>query len=374
MYSKIFPLQLGLFNQITLEQCPGLAVLLDSGEKVEELMKLSPEAILLRWVNHQLERAGVPRRINNLTNDITDSEAYAHLLYQIAPLELGVTKEALMESDPLSRAEIMLQQADKLGCRSFVSPKDVVEGIYKLNLAFVANLFNNHPGLDSSHIDLEDYANVEESREEKTYRNWMNSLGVSPYVNNLSSDLADGLVIFQLYEIINPGNDWEKQSITCEAEDNGFLTFIGCVKWNKVTRKFSRMKKFMEKLENCNYAVQLGRQQKYSLVGIAGQDLNEGNSTLTLALVWQLMRSYTLSVLSTLNQSTSNAKVEQEIIKWVNDKLESCGKAESKINSFQDSKISTAKPIIDLIDAIKPGVINYELLQENGGTYEVMVQ
>ena len=59
--TKIFllALQLGLFNQITLEQCPGLAVLLDSGEKVEELMKLSPEAILLRWVNHQLERAGV---------------------------------------------------------------------------------------------------------------------------------------------------------------------------------------------------------------------------------------------------------------------------------------------------------------------------
>ena len=177
----------------------------------------------------------------------------------------------------------------------------------------------------------------------------MNSLGVSPYVNNLSSDLADGLIIFQLYEIINPG----------------------VVEWNKVTRKFSRMKKFMEKLENCNYAVELGRRQKYSLVGIAGQDLNEGNSTLTLALVWQLMRSYTLSVLSSLNQSASNAKVEQEIIKWVNEKLEESGKAESKIHSFQDSKIATGKPIIDLIDAIKPGVINYELLQETSGTYEV---
>ena len=198
----------------------------------------------------------------------------------IAPLELGVTKEALMESDQMSRAEIMLQQADKLGCRSFISPKDVVEGIYKLNMAFVANLFNNHPGLDSSNIDLEDYANVEESREEKTYRNWMNSLGVSPYVNNLSSDLADGLIIFQLYDIINPG----------------------VVQWTKVTRKFSRMKKFMEKLENCNYVVELGRRQKFSLVGIAGQDINDGNSTLTLALVWQLMRSYTLSVLSSLNQ------------------------------------------------------------------------
>ena len=70
-------------------------------------------------------------------------------------------------------------------------------------------------------------------------------------------------------------------------------------------------------------------------------------------------------------QSSSNAKVEQEIIKWVNDKLVESGKPESKINSFQDSKIATARPIIDLIDAIKPGVINYELLQENGGTYEV---
>lgn len=163
-------IRLGLFNQITLDQCPGLAVLLDGGEKVEDLMKLSPEAILLRWVNHQLELSGAPRRINNFTNDISDSEAYTHLLYQIAPLELGVTKEAVMESDPLRRAEIMLQQADKLGCRSFISPKDVVEGIYKLNCAFVANLFNKHPGLDSSNIDLEDYANVEESREEKTYR------------------------------------------------------------------------------------------------------------------------------------------------------------------------------------------------------------
>lgn len=44
-------------------------------------------------------------------------------------------------------------------------------------------------------------------------------------------------------------------------------------------------------LENCNYAVELGKKEaKFSLVGIAGQDLNEGNRTLTLALLWQLMR------------------------------------------------------------------------------------
>lgn len=35
-----------------------------------DLMKLSPESILLRWVNYHLERAGVPRRITNFTSDI----------------------------------------------------------------------------------------------------------------------------------------------------------------------------------------------------------------------------------------------------------------------------------------------------------------
>ena len=38
----------------------------------------------------------------------------------------------------------------------------------------------------------------------------------------------------------------------------------------------------MEKLENCNYAVELGKQLKFSLVGIAGQDISDGNPTLTL--------------------------------------------------------------------------------------------
>lgn len=51
------------------------------------------------------------------------------------------------ETDDLKRAESMLQQADKLGCRQFVTPADVVSGNPKLNLAFVANLFNKYPAL-----------------------------------------------------------------------------------------------------------------------------------------------------------------------------------------------------------------------------------
>ncbi|CAG0883064.1 unnamed protein product [Darwinula stevensoni] len=88
-------IRIGLFNQITLENCPGLAALLQPGEQLDDMMKLSPEAILIRWVNHQLERAGVDRRLHNFTSDVKDSEIYSHLLKQIAPNDAGVTLEAL---------------------------------------------------------------------------------------------------------------------------------------------------------------------------------------------------------------------------------------------------------------------------------------
>ncbi|OTF75279.1 plastin-2-like protein, partial [Euroglyphus maynei] len=189
-------IRIGLFNQITIEHCPGLVNLLNDNEEMGDLLKLSPEEILIRWVNYQLEKANVDRRISNFTNDIKDSEVYTHLLHQIAPPEKNVNKDALRERDMLERAEIMLKQADKLGCRSFLTPQNVVDGVYKLNVAFVANLFNNYPGLDTPE-NIEPLETIEETREEKTYRNWMNSMGVDPYVNWLYSDLADGKIIFQ---------------------------------------------------------------------------------------------------------------------------------------------------------------------------------
>lgn len=69
------------------------------------------------------------------------------------------------------RAETMLQQAEKLSCRSFVTSQDIVKGIQKLNLAFVANLFNCHPGLDKPEgVDIEYLENIEETREEKSMK------------------------------------------------------------------------------------------------------------------------------------------------------------------------------------------------------------
>ncbi|VDN59057.1 unnamed protein product [Dracunculus medinensis] len=334
-------IRIGLFNQIDLRHVPGLFRLLQEDETLDDLRKLSPEQILMRWVNYHLEKAGVNRRLMNFTSDVTDSEIYTYLLHQIAPRSAGVTLNPLNVQGNLMRASAMLGEADKLECREFVTPNDVVQGNYKLNLAFVANLFNKHPGLPEPGADeISEIDVVEETREEKTYRNWMNSMGVNPYVNWLYSDLTNGCIIFQLYDVIRPG----------------------FVNWKRVVTKFSKLKGMMDQIQNCNYAVELGKQLKFSLVGIQGKDIYDGNQTLTLALVWQLMRAYTLTVLAQCTDSGDALATDKEIIAWVNKKLSFSNKS-SQIKSFQDPTISDARVVIDLIDAIKPGIIDYSLVR-----------
>ena len=53
---------------------------------------------------------------------------------------------------------------------------------------------------------------------------------------------------------------------------------------------------------------------------------------LDTALIWQLMRAYTLSILTDLT-STGHPIVEMEIINWVNNRLEQGNKTTS-IKSF----------------------------------------
>ncbi|KAH0518474.1 Plastin-2 [Microtus ochrogaster] len=283
-------IKIGLFADIELSRNEALIALLREGESLEDLMKLSPEDLLLRWANYHLENAGCTK-IANFSTDIKDSKAYYHLLEQVAPKgdEEGIPAvvidmSGLREKDDIQRAECMLQQAERLGCRQFVTATDVVRGNPKLNLAFIANLFNKYPALHKPENQDIDWGALE--------------------------------VVFSLPHY---------------------------------------------QLENCNYAVELGKNQaKFSLVGIAGQDLNEGNHTLTLALVWQLMRRYTLNILEDIGDGQ---KVNDDIIvNWVNETLKEAQKS-SSITSFKDPKISSSLPVLDLIDAIQPGSINYDLLK-----------
>lgn len=82
------------------------------------------------------------------------------------------------------------------------------------------------------------------------------------------------------------------------------------------------------------------------------------------------MRAYSLAVLAQCTQNGILA-TDKEIIRWVNEKLSSAKKS-TQIRSFQDSTIANSLAILDLIDAIKPGVINYDVVTK-GRTEKVIL-
>jgi len=260
------------------------------------------------------------------------------LLHQIAPKGSGVDKNALNESNMEKRAGMVLDNAAKIDCKKFLRPRDIVTGNTKLNLAFVANLFNTHPALEP----VKEVVIIEETREEKTFRNWMNSLGVEPFVNNLYEDLRDGLVLIQLFEKVSPGIVDHKK--------------VNYPPWKAMGSE-------MKKIENCNYAINLGKQLKFSLVGIQGKDIFDRNKVLSLGLLWQLMRAHIVSILQSLSGSNKPIS-DNEILQWANNKLKEAGKS-SQITGWKDSSLATSRPIVDLVDAVKPGLADYSLLESD---------
>ncbi|CAN9514674.1 unnamed protein product [Ophioblennius macclurei] len=339
-------IKIGLFADIELSRNEAIAALLEDGESLEELLKLSPEELLLRWANFHLKKVNMS--ISNFSGDIKDSLAYYHLMEQIAPQDCAIDMNGQFEENLTKRAELMLVQADRLECKQFVTSTDVVSGNAKLNMAFVATLFNKHPGL--TRPDNQDWTPTSETREERTFRNWMNSLGVNPHVHHIYGDLIDAIVILQLYEKTQVEVDWDSRV--------NLPPFKGLGGGH------------LKKIENCNYAVELGKEKAgFSLVGIAGQDLYDANETLTLALVWQLMRRYTLKILEGLGNKDGEAVGDDLIISWVNNTLAKAGKT-SSIKSFKDKSIGTSVPVLDLIDSIQPHSVNFDLVKKDAESEE----
>ncbi|KAI8331990.1 fimbrin [Choanephora cucurbitarum] len=327
----------GLLSKIDIKQHPELYRLLEDGETLDDLLKLPPDQILLRWFNYHLKAAGWERRVHNFSKDVADGENYTVLLNQLKPE--SCSRAPLQERDLHRRAEMILDNAEKIHCRKYLTPTALVAGNPKLNLAFVAHLFNTHPGLEP--LTEEEAPEIEEidpelEREARMFTLWLNSLNVEPGVYNLFEDLQDGLVLLQAFEKVVPN----------------------LVNWRAVSKKqpLSRFKQ----IENCNYAVSLGQQLHFSLVGIQGSDIVDGQKTLTLGLTWQLMRENVVHTLQSLNKNGRSVS-DQDLIRWANETVQRGGKT-SKMSSFKDSSLSTGIFFLDVLNGIKPGYVDYSLV------------
>ena len=282
-------------------------------------------------------------RVTNFSSDVKEGDNYTVLLNQLAPETCS--RGPLQTRDLLQRAEQVLDNAEKLDCRKFLTPKALVAGNPKLNLAFVANLFNTHPGLDpiteEEKQQVDDF-DAEGEREARVFTLWLNSLDVSPTVQSFFDDLRDGSVLLQAYDKVVKGT----------------------VNWRHVNKppvhggEMSRFKA----VENTNYAIELGKQMRFSLVGVQGADITDGQRTLTLGLVWQLMRRDISETLSQVAQRLGKREIsDSEMIKWANEQSRKGGKS-SSIRSFKDQALGNAVFLLDVLNGMKSSYVDYDLV------------
>ena len=121
------------------------------------------------------------------------SDTYTVLLHQFKPDQCSTAP--LQTRDLHTSAEQVLQDAASISCRKYLTPSSLIAGSPHLNLAFIANLFNTHPGLKLlNEQEAKDYGTVEDfdaegEREARVFTLCLNILCVEPGVFDLFENL-----------------------------------------------------------------------------------------------------------------------------------------------------------------------------------------
>jgi plastin-1 len=295
---------------------------------------------LIRWLNYHLKKAGQDKVVTNLGKDLADSTVLFHVLNQLDGAKCPL--DGIADEDLTVRAEKMIANSQALGVPDLVRPKDITTGNTKINTLFVSYIFNTKHGLEELTAEEYDAAgmiddDIEGSREERTFRFFINSLGIDDlYINDLYDDCRDGLVLAKVCDKIDPKSvDWKKID---KAPNNDFKKNI-----------------------NNNAVVEAGKNMKLKLIGIGGVDLTKGEKKSLLALVWQLVRLYYLKLIGD--------KKEDDLVKWVND---TCGGKCPAIKDFKDASLADGKVMTHVCAAIEPRAVNWDLVMEGSTDEEKM--
>ena len=332
-----------LLQRVSLKHHPELAVLLQGDEELSMLLKMPREELLVRWVNHHLAKSESERRLSNFSTDLKDGEIYTHLMARICPQQCDLAP--LRESDEKVRVAMILRNAEAVGCAKFVRARDILSGNKDLNLAFTAVLFNEYPALEIEVDDLRkvDAASIDEllqqeqgTREQRVFCNWVNSLGPEVEMNDLLADSKSGLRLLEVIEKIQGDQK--------------------VVDWKMVNKK---AKVQIKAIENCNYLVDCAKTLGCNIVNMGGKDIFDQNEKLVLALVWQLMRHDTMSMLEKLGGGGKLS--DSDLLQWANSKVPA--KA-GKILSLGDPSLGTGLFVLHLCDSVKSGVVDWDIVTQ----------
>lgn len=160
---------------------------------------------------------------------------------------------------------------------------------------------------------------------------WINSLGLDKFVENIGEELQDGTLLVKILDKVHPG----------------------LVNWKRVNLNPVGIYK---KIENCNYIITLGKELGFSIVSIQGKDFVDGNLKLVLGFMSQVMQHHFLNLFKNLKFGGRDV-TEADLVQWVNGKVSG-----NSIKSFKDPSLKDGLFLIGLLNAIKPGCVNYQLV------------
>ena len=209
-----------------------------------------------------------------------------------------------------------------------------------MNLFFIAKIFQTVNGLGEATQEEKMTANKilqddeEGKREERCFRMWINNLKLENVkkINNLYEESRSALLLLYIIDKIKPGTvEWKK------------------VELKKTRNPFKIGVNSQEVIDSC-------KRSGYCIISIGNKDIQEGKKKHILAIVWQLMRAYTLK--------SCGEKSEEELIAWSNSKVPEY----LKIKSLKDKKLNDGLFWIELISSIYPGCINWNYVSKDNLT------
>ena len=323
-------LKIIVLKKVAVQDFPQLLRLKEDKEEDEELLTLGPEDFLKRWFNFHLKNAKHDKMVTNFSDDVKDSEKYTILINQLEP---SCDTSALNEADLVKRAQVVLNNAPKVGAQVYIVPQDIPSANEHLNTLFTAELFMAKNGMGEPTAEEKMKASKlldddeEGGREERSFRTWINSLkleGVKK-VNNLYEECRSAILLLKMIDKIKPGT----------------------VQWKKVELKTKNPFKIGV---NCQEVIDASKRSGYSIISIGNKDIQEGKKKHILAIVWQLMKAHTLKIIGD--------KSEEDLIKWANSKVPEA----RRIKSLKEKKLNDGLFWIELLAAIEPRCIRWDLV------------
>jgi len=129
-------------------------------------------------------------------------------------------------------------------------------------------IFHKMPGIVANESDFQAAKQLEDSdpndsREERAFRMWINSLNLDFTLLNLYEDCKDGLLLLRMLEkILGPGRvDWKKAVLKPDHK--------------------------LKMIQNTNLVVEVAKNEKsFKIINIGGVDIHDGKPKSILALIW----------------------------------------------------------------------------------------